>query len=293
MQRKGSDILLQAYLGLFFLYLFLPLVVMAAATFNASRFPTVTPWTGTTLKWFGELWADQRMWEGLWASLGVGVAVVLLSVPIGTAAALLLDGLQAKAKTFLYAVMVSPLLTPGVIIGISTLVFWDRLGVGPGLHLATLGQVSFISAYVMLMVMARLQRFDRTLEEAALDLGASHAQAFRRILLPHLAPALVAGGVLAFFQSFENYNTTLFTRGIDNTLTVYIASKVRTGLTPAVNALGLILITVTLVGAVVYEILRRREAKAEALAHDQARKAERAEEVAVGTPAIALAGADR
>lgn len=285
MRKNGSDIVLQVYLVLFLLYLFLPLLVMSAATFNASRFPTVSPWTGTTLKWFGELWADQRMWEGLWSSFAVGAAVVALSIPIGTAGALLLDGLHARAKTLLYAVMVSPLLTPGVIIGISTLVFWDRIGVGPGLHLATLGQVSFIAAYVMLMVMARLQRFDRTLEEAALDLGASHAQAFRRILLPHLAPALGAGAVLAFFQSFENYNTTLFTKGIDNTLTVYIAAKVRTGLTPAVNALGLLLIGVTLIGAVVYEVLRRREVKAEAQAEARARQAERMEEAALGASA--------
>ena len=284
MQGRGSSALLQAYLGLFFVYLFLPLVIMAVATFNASRFPTITPWTGTTLKWFAALWADDQMWRGLWSSLAVGVVVVALALPIGTAAALLLDGVHARARTFLYAVMVSPLLTPGVIIGISTLVFWTRIGVGAGLHLAAIGQVSFISAYVMLMVMARLQRFDRTLEEAALDLGASHAQAFRRILLPHLAPALGAAGVLAFFQSFENYNTTLFTKGIDTTLTVYIASKVRTGLTPAVNALSLILILLTLAGAVVYEILRRREARAAAAAMRRARLAEREEEVAVGAP---------
>ncbi|HET6469319.1 MAG TPA: ABC transporter permease, partial [Geminicoccaceae bacterium] len=143
MRRRPSELLLDAYLGLFFVYLFLPLVIMAVATFNASRFPTVTPWTGTTLQWFTELWADERMWQGLWNSILVGLAVILLSVPIGTAAALLLDGLQGRSRTLLYAVMVSPLLTPGVIIGISTLVFWDRLGVGPGLHLVTLGQTSF------------------------------------------------------------------------------------------------------------------------------------------------------
>src|SRR3546814_2814468 len=87
----------------------------------------------------------------------------------------------------------------------------------------------------MLMVMARLQRFDRSLEEAALDLGASHLQAFRRITLPYLRPSLLAASVLAFLQSFENYNTTLFVRGVDTTLTIYIASKVRTGVTPAVD----------------------------------------------------------
>lgn len=257
---KASERLLQAYVVLFLLYLFLPLAIMVAATFNTSRFPTVTPWLGTTTRWFEVLWNDQQMWRALWNSFVVAFAVIAVSVPIGVAAAMLLSSLHRRARTFLYAVMVSPLLTPGVIIGISTLVFWERLGVKGGLHLAVIGQSSFIAAYVMLMVLARLQRFDPSLEEAALDLGASHAQAFRRVLFPHLRPAIVSGAVLAFFQSFENYNTTLFTRGTDSTLTIFIASKVRTGLTPAVNALGVILITVTVAGAIGYEILRRREA---------------------------------
>jgi ABC-type spermidine/putrescine transport system permease subunit I len=132
-------------------------------------------------------------------------------------------------------------------------------GVPAGLHLAVIGQSSFITAYVMLMVLARMQRFDRTLEEAALDLGASHAQVFRRILMPHLKPAVLAASVLAFLQSFENFDTTLFVRGTQTTLTVYIASKVRTGLTPAVNALGLILIVITVVCAVLYGLYRHRE----------------------------------
>ncbi|TXH37926.1 MAG: ABC transporter permease [Rhodospirillaceae bacterium] len=276
-RRSGSEILLNIYLWVFLFYLFLPLIVMGAATFNSSRFPTVTPWLGTTLKWFGELAADDRMWDGLISSLGVGIAVVVISVPVGLGAALLLTGLKGKSRTFVYGVMVSPLLTPGVIIGISTLVFWDRLGVGPGLHLATLGQCSFIIAYVMLMVLARLQRFDATLEEAGLDLGASHAQVFRRVLLPYLKPSLIAAAVLAFFQSFENYNTTLFTRGLDTTLTVYIASKVRTGLTPAVNALALILISITILGAIGYEILRRREQARDLAAKRRAAETERRE----------------
>ncbi len=147
-----------------------------------------------------------------------------------------------------------------MIIGISTLIFWRQWGVGGGIFLTVVGQATFIAAYVMLMVTARLQRFDRTLERAALDLGATPWQAFRRILLPFLKPAILSAGVIAFLQSFENYNTTLFVVGYDTTLTVYIASKVRTGLTPAVNALGLILILVTVLLAAAYEFKRRREA---------------------------------
>jgi spermidine/putrescine transport system permease protein len=122
-----------------------------------------------------------------------------------------------------------------------------------------LGQASYIASFVMLLVLARLQSFDLGLEEAALDLGATHAQVMRRILLPHLYPAIGAGAAIAFFQSIENFNITLFTRGNSDTLTYYVFSKVRSGVTPTINALALILITVTLACAVAYEISRRRK----------------------------------
>jgi spermidine/putrescine transport system permease protein len=253
--------LTRLYLVMFFGYLFLPLAVMSAATFNDSRFPTILPWAGTTLKWFGALLDDKQMWQALVNSLVVGLGVIAVSLPTGVAAALLLTSLHDRARNVVYAVMVSPLLTPGVIIGISTLVFWDRaFGMPGGILLTVLAQATFITGYVMLMVLARLQRFDPTLEEAALDLGATHVQVFRRITLPFLAPSLATGAVIAFLQSFENYNTTLFVKGLDTTLTVYLASQVRTGLTPAVNALGVILIGLTVIGAVLYE-LRRRAAR--------------------------------
>jgi spermidine/putrescine transport system permease protein len=191
----------------------------------------------------------------------VALAVVSVSVPVGTAAALVLTSLHARARGVAYAFMVSPLLMPGVVIGISTLILWRQLGVGGGLFLIVVAQSSFIICYVMLMVVARLQRFDRTQEEAALSLGASRPMVFRRVLLPFLRPALLASAVLAALQSIENYNTTLFVRGFETPLTVFIATKVRTGLTPAVNALALILILAAILGAVAYEVARRRRAK--------------------------------
>ena len=249
------------YFAAFFLYLFAPLAVMGAATFNTSRFPTVTPWQGTTLQWFSALAADGAMWQALWTSIVVAFFVVVVALPIGTAAALLLTSLHERARGFAYGLMVSPLLTPGVVIGIATLVLWRQLGVGGGLFLIVVAQASFIVSYVMLMVAARLQRFDRTQEEAALGLGASKFMVFRRVLLPFLKPALIAAALLATLQSIENYNTTLFVRGFDTPLTVHIATQVRTGLTPAVNALALIMIAVTIIGAVGYEIVRRSRAK--------------------------------
>lgn len=247
------------YIGVFFLYLFTPLIIMGLATFNDSRFPTVSPWKGFTLKWFSALAEDGAMWHALWISVIVAAGVLVVAVPIGICCALFLSTFQGRGKTFLYSLMMSPLLTPGVIVGISTLIFWKGLSVSGGVMLTVIAQTTFIAAYVMLMVLARLQRFDRTLENAALSLGATQWQAFRRILLPYLKPAIISAAGIAFLQSFENYNTTLFVKGYDTTLTVYIASKVRTGLTPAVNALGLVMISITVILAIVYEIKRRRE----------------------------------
>tara|TARA_R110001606_G_scaffold67456_1_gene154387 strand:+ start:557 stop:1354 length:798 start_codon:yes stop_codon:yes gene_type:complete len=250
------------YIGVFFVYLFTPLIIMGLATFNDSRFPTVSPWRGATLKWFEALAQDGAMWTALWTSVLVAAGVLVVAVPIGICCALFLSTVQGKGKTFIYTLMMSPLLTPGVIVGISTLIFWKGLSVSGGVFLTVVAQTTFIAAYVMLMVLARLQRFDRTLENAALSLGATQWQAFRRILLPYLKPAIISAAAIAFLQSFENYNTTLFVKGYDTTLTVYIASKVRTGLTPAVNALGLVMISITILLAIVYEVKRRRELSA-------------------------------
>jgi spermidine/putrescine transport system permease protein len=246
-----------AYILMFLAYLFLPLLFMAGASVNDSRFPTLLPWNGFTLKWFGALFDDPMLWQGLGKSLVVGAGVIALSVPLGLAAALLLTELRGKARGLIYGVLVSPILMPGVIIGISTLVFWRQMSVSGGVFLTVLAQSSFIASYCMLMFMARLQRFDRTLEEAALDLGASHLHVVRRIMLPYLMPTILSAVMIAFLQSFENYNTTLFVYGTDRTLPIYLASKVRIGLTPAVNALGVIFIALTIVAAVIYEWRRR------------------------------------
>lgn len=249
-----------AYLALFFAYLFLPLVFMAVVAFNASSLPQVTPWEGFTLRWFGELFRDGQMWRALGNSLIVGAAVVAISVPVGLAAGLLLTRLHFRARDALYALLVSPILTPGIIMGISTFLFWDRFfEVSGGLWTAIMGQSTFISAYCMLLIMARAQRFDTVQEEAAFDLGATHGQVFRRITLPFLKPALLSSAVLAFMQSFENYNTTLFAIGFEQTLPIYIGTKLRVFISPAMNALAVIFIVLTVAGAVAYEWRRARE----------------------------------
>ena len=265
---------LLAFVGVFFLYLFGPLLVMGVTAFNSSPFPRVTPFECFSVEWFGVLAADEKLMRGLANSVAIGVGVVVLAVPLGLAGALLLTQVPNRARPWYYTVVVSPILIPGVVLGISTLVFWDRLGrmfgAGEqsmfynGIFLTIVGQATFVSAYCMLVFIARLQRFDSAQEDAARDLGATPGQSFRRVLLPFLKPAIGSAAVLAFLASFENYNTTVFTSLTSETLVTVLASKVRHGINPSISALAVIIVALTFAGATVYEILKRREIKGEA-----------------------------
>jgi spermidine/putrescine transport system permease protein len=272
------------YILLFFLYLFGPLLVMSVTAFNTPSYPQVLPFEGFTLDWFVKLWNDRAMMDGLKNSFIIGFGVVALAVPVGLAASIIMNQIYHRARGIFYLVTISPVLTPGVIIGISTVIFWkDVLSVTDftkatfykGVILAIFGQTSFISAYCLLIIMARLQRFDRAQEEAALDLGASYPQVFWHILLPFLKPALVSAAVIAFLSSFENYNTTTFAILADKTLVTVLAGQVRQGTTPALSALAVIIISISLVGALSYEVLKRREEAASERAKERAKLSER------------------
>ncbi len=281
-----SQYLLKFFLGvyifIFLMYLFGPLIIMSLTSFNSAEFPAVTPWECFSWRWFQEgkiaydgqhlagLSTDWRLHDGLINSFIIGLGVVMLAVPIGMAASIVLTQVHSRLRTIFYSVSIMPVLFPGVIIGISTVVLWDRIatigGEGfisdigrNGIFLTILGQTCFISTYCFLIFVARLQRFDQTQEEAALDLGANQTQVFFKILIPYLMPAIASSAVIAFLASFENYNTTVFSILADQTLTTVIASKVRLGISPAISALALVIITLTIMVAIVYEVLRRRE----------------------------------
>ncbi|MDD3446342.1 MAG: ABC transporter permease [Zavarzinia sp.] len=255
-----GDAVLNAYVLVFFAYMFLPLLFMVAAAFNESPTPSITDWQGFTLKWFAELPADTRFVQGLLHSLIIAGGVIVLSIPLGVAGALILTRMQSKANTLLYTVLVSPVLMPGVVLGVTTMIFWrDFFSVQAGLLTAAMAQTSFIASYCMLMLMARLQRQDRTLEEAALDLGASPLFLFRRITLPFLMPTILTACLIAFLQSIENYNTTFFAIGSSWTLVTEIGSRMRFGLSPMINAIGVIFIAITIIVAVTHTLLTRRK----------------------------------
>ncbi len=264
------------YALLFFTFLFLPLLVVAAFAFNDAPYPA-PPWRGFTLDWFVGgtgpdrigLFADGPLLASIWTSVVVALWVTLLSVLVGTANAFLLERASFKGKAAMSMLMLAPLVIPGVILGISILAFASRLAqfaddtwglelefLRPGLPLVILGQFSYIVAIATLTISARLKRFDRTLEDAAYNLGASRSAVLWTITLPYLRPSLIGAAAIAFLMSFENFNTTLMLVGSDPPLTVMMYGRMREGATPVLNAVSLFLM---LASAAIALVLMRRK----------------------------------
>jgi spermidine/putrescine transport system permease protein len=249
-----------AYVALFFVYLALPLLVVSVFAFNDSQFPSL-PWEGFTWNWFfgGSepmigVFHERSILRALGTSAFVALAVSTISVGVGLSNAFLFTRHNFPGRGLLYILLLLPLVIPGIVLGISILVFsstiangawdgmkWDLEFLRPGVPLVVLGQFSFIATIATLVISARLQKFDRTLEEAALNLGATRLTAIRTITLPFLAPAMVGAFVVAFLMSFENFNTTLMLVGSDAPLTIAMFERLREGSTPLLNAVSLLL----------------------------------------------------
>lgn len=267
-----------AYVTVFFVYLAAPLAIAAAFAFNDSMFPSM-PWNGFTLDWFVNdreprlgLFHEERILESIWVSILVAVSVTALSLAVGTCNAFLFERENFPFKNLLYIAMLTPLVIPGVILGISILVFsnsvigWVEGMFGielevlrPGLTLVVLGQFSFITTIATLVIAARLRKFDVTLEEAARNLGASQLRAVRTVTVPYLRPALVGAGIVAFLMSFENFNTTLMLVGPDAPLTITMFDRLREGSTPVLNAVSLFLMVASGAMALVSVFVQRPE----------------------------------
>lgn len=249
------------YVAAFLVFLFLPLAVVAVFAFNDAPYPA-PPWRGFTLDWFlgnapaGRigLFQDSELLASIGTSCIVAAWVTVLSVLMGTANAFLIERGRFRGKQALSFLMLAPLVIPGVILGISILAFASRLAefaddtfgleldfLRPGLPLVVLGQFSYVATIATLTISARLKRFDRTLEEAALNLGASRAAVLGTIVLPYLRPALIGSTAISFLMSFQDFNTTLMLVGSDSPLTVMMYGRMREGASPVVNAVSLFL----------------------------------------------------
>jgi spermidine/putrescine transport system permease protein len=263
-QSRSYSIGFKIYLLLFFFFLFAPLLITCILAFNDSLFPAL-PWKGFSLDWFFSdgpervgIFHDQINLTSIWVSFKTAFFVAIFSTVVGTCGAFLFEQEEFRFKQLLYFLMLAPLVIPGVILGISILLFSNTLGLffedrfgidigllRPGFWLVVLGQFSFITTLVTLIVSAQLKKFDYTLEEAAMNLGANRFQVIVFITLRFLKPALLGATAVAFLMSFENFNTTLFLVGSEATLPINLYLQVRDGSTPVINAISFLLIVGT------------------------------------------------
>lgn len=275
----NTDRLLNIYIGFFLAFMFSPLLLMIVTSFNDMSPPSVTDWGGTTLKWYEFFWVPEselrqdpvlrvldrdRFGMCFVNSLQIAAIVVPLSLVLGLSGAIVLVRWQSRANGLLWWVLLSPMLAPGIVLGLSALIFWGDLGVNSGLFTIMMAQLTFTAGYPLLIILARLQRLPVQLEEAARDLGASPLRTFYRITLPYLRPALLSAAIITFLASMENYNTTMFAKGGSCTFATEIGAMSRNpnGHPPVINAVGTIIILLTMTFAGLHAWLQKRNASA-------------------------------
>lgn len=237
-------------------FLYLPILVLVAYSFNTSRLNIV--WDGFTFRWYGELFQHTPLIRALKNSLGIAAASTAASVVIGTVGAWLLHRHRYRFAGAIHALICVPMVMPEIVMGISLLVFFAAAGVDAGHLTVIIAHTTFCFPFVFVAVQARLHGLDPALEEAALDLGATPAQAFWSVILPCLRPAVIAGALMAFTLSMDELIISVFTAGPDSrTLPMQVYGMAKVGLNPMLNALSALFIVATIAFVLFTERLRR------------------------------------
>ncbi|CUH79890.1 ABC transporter permease [Tropicibacter naphthalenivorans] len=247
-------------LTLGFAFLYLPMVLLVVYSFNESRLVTV--WAGFSTKWYGELLQNEEFLDAALVTLKVGLMSSTLATILGTMAAyVLVRAGRFRGRTLFSGMIYAPLVMPEVITGLSLLLLFIGIGLDRGVLTIVLAHTTFSMCYVSVVVSSRLSSFDTSLEEAALDLGASPFEAFRLVTLPIIAPAVISGWLLAFTLSLDDLVIASFTTGPSaTTLPIKIFSAVRLGVSPEINALSTILIGIVTVGVISASLITKRAA---------------------------------
>ncbi|WP_170763447.1 ABC transporter permease [Ruegeria lacuscaerulensis] len=245
-------------LTLGFAFLYIPMVILIIFSFNESKLVTV--WAGFSTKWYGELVQNEQMLNAAWVTLRVAVFSSTIATILGTAAAyVLVRGGRFFGRTLFSGMIYAPLVMPEVITGLSLLLLFIGIGLDRGILTIVLAHTTFSMCFVSVVVSSRLVTFDQSLEEAALDLGCSPAQAFRLVTLPIIAPAVISGWLLAFTLSLDDLVIASFTSGPSaTTLPMRIFSAVRLGVSPEINALSTLMIAVVTVGVITASLVTKR-----------------------------------
>jgi putrescine transport system permease protein len=249
-------------LTLGFAFLYLPMVLLVIYSFNASKLVTV--WAGFSPRWYGELMRNEAFLDAALVTLKVAVASSTLATVLGTMAAyVLVRGGRFMGRTLFSGMIYAPLVMPEVITGLSLLLLFIGIGLDRGVLTIVLAHTTFSMCYVSVVVSSRLMTFDRSLEEAALDLGSSPWEAFRLVTLPIIAPAVISGWLLAFTLSLDDLVIASFVSGPSSTtLPIKIFSAVRLGVSPEINALSTIMIGIVTIGVISASLVSKRRSLA-------------------------------
>ncbi|MFV2051231.1 ABC transporter permease [Aliiroseovarius sp. YM-037] len=245
-------------LTLGFAFLYLPMVILVIFSFNESKLVTV--WAGFSTKWYGELIQNDAFLDAAWVTVKVAVLSSTFATVLGTMAAyVLVRGGRFYGRTLFSGMIYAPLVMPEVITGLSLLLLFIAIGFDRGVMTIVLAHTTFSMCYVSVVVSSRLVSFDKSLEEAALDLGCTPFDAFKSVTLPIIAPAVISGWLLAFTLSLDDLVIASFTSGPSSTtLPIKIFSAVRLGVSPEINALSTIMIGIVTVGVLTASLVTKR-----------------------------------
>ena len=242
---------LGAYAAALFAFLYLPIVTMAVFSFHDSTVNSL-PWQGFTLKWYEKALSNPHLWRTFFNSMGLGIATALTAGTVGTAMALAFRH-EFRGKPLVLTLILLPVMTPPMVHGVAFVMFWHAAGMRLSLFSSTfIGHVTFVVPFVFLTVFPRIHRFDRSLEEAAMDLGATRFITFWRITFPLIRPGVLAGCILAFALSFDEFLRSLFLLGPDLTLPIFLWSMVTNDLSPQPNAVAAMVTAVSLLCLVLW-----------------------------------------
>ncbi|HZS87410.1 MAG TPA: ABC transporter permease [Chloroflexota bacterium] len=243
--QRRSSLSLAIYAGLVYLFFYTPIAIVVAYSFNDSRFVSV--WGGFTTHWYGDALSDSSILDALRTTLIVAVASTCIAVVIGTITAYYLERTGPRVRLITDSVTYMRIILPEIVSALSLVIFFSIVHIPLGIVAIVIGHVAFNTAYVIVVVRARLAGMDRATEEAALDLGASYLTTFLRITLPELLPGVLAAALLAFTFSFDDFVTSFFLSGPGaTTLPIKIYSMIRYGISPSINALSTCILLVTL-----------------------------------------------
>ena len=232
--------------GFVYLFLYAPIFVLMFFSFNSTRSTQV--WTGFSFEWYGELLRDQSVHEAFRTSLIVGVTATAIATLIGTFAALALSRHRFRGQTSADTAIYAATVMPEIVVGVSLLVFFVAIRYPLGITTIVIAHVAFTISFVTIVVRARLSGMDRSIEEAAQDLGANPVQTFLRVTLRLTLPGVMAGALLAFTLSFDDFVITFFVSGVgSSTLPLKIYSMIKFGVSPVINALSTVVLVATMV----------------------------------------------